>query len=61
MIRPFATDWAEMLRLFRVKDVCFRVVKISTADHGADDSCRGPPDSRVPPITTAAIASSSYS
>ena len=58
MIRPLTTDWAETDRLFSV-NTFDRVVKISTP-MTVPTMVPRPPDSRVPPMTTAAMASSSY-
>ena len=57
MITPLAMACAEMDRLFRVNTLV-SVVKISTPKTVPTMVPR-PPDSRVPPMTTAAIASSS--
>ena len=59
MIRPLATDCAELERLFCVKTF-ESVVKIRTPSTVPVIVPR-PPVSRVPPMTTAAIASSSQS
>ena len=59
MIAPFATAWTEVSRLLSVKTLV-RVVKIKTPNTVPTMVPR-PPLSRVPPITTAAIASSSQS
>src|SRR4051812_8617878 len=58
MITPRATAWAELDRLFSVKTLP-SVVKISTP-RTVPTIVPRPPISRVPPMTTAAIASSSY-
>jgi len=57
MMSPLATDWAELDRLFCVKTLD-NVVKISTP-RTVPVMVPRPPESRVPPITTAAMASSS--
>ena len=57
MITPLATAWAEVSRLLRVKTLV-SVVKISTPNTVPTMVPR-PPDSSVPPMTTAAMASSS--
>ena len=57
MISPLATDCAELDRLFCVKTL-ESVVKIRTPSTVPTIVPR-PPVSRVPPMTTAAIASSS--
>ena len=57
MMIPLATDWAELDRLFCVKTLD-SVVKMSTPST-VPTMVHRPPDSSVPPITTAAIASSS--
>src|SRR5665647_1786433 len=59
MIAPLATDWAEMERLFWVNTLV-RVEKIRTPKTVPTIVPR-PPMRSVPPTTTAAIASSSYS
>ena len=57
MITPLATAWAELDRLFSVKTLA-SVVKISTP-RTVPTIVPRPPMSSVPPMTTAAIASSS--
>ncbi len=57
MITPLATAWVEVSRLLRVKTLV-SVVKISTPSTVPTMVPR-PPVSRVPPMTTAAMASSS--
>jgi hypothetical protein len=57
MITPLAMAWAELDRLFSVKTL-LRVVKISTPSTVPTIVPR-PPSSSVPPMTTAAMASSS--
>ena len=57
MITPLATAWVEVSRLFSVKTLV-SVVKIRTPSTVPTMVPR-PPLSRVPPMTTAAIASSS--
>ena len=59
MITPLATAWVEMSWLFRVKTL-LSVVKIRTPKTVPTMVPR-PPESSVPPMTTAAIASSSKS
>ena len=57
MMSPLATDCAELDRLFCVKTLD-SVVKISTP-RTVPTMVPRPPESSVPPITTAAMASSS--
>ena len=57
MMSPLATAWAELDRLFCVKTLD-SVVKIRTP-RTVPTIVPRPPESRVPPMTTAAIASSS--
>ena len=57
MMSPLATDWAELDRLFWVKTL-ESVVKISTPSTVPTIVPR-PPERRVPPMTMAAMASSS--
>ena len=57
MITPLAMFWMSVSRLFCVK-MLFTTVKISTP-MSVPISVPRPPDSSVPPMTTAAIASSS--
>ena len=57
MITPLAMAWAEIDRLFSVKTLV-SVVKISTPSTVPTMVPR-PPVSSVPPMTTAAMASSS--
>src|SRR5690606_23930298 len=59
MITPFATFWVDVERLLSVKTLV-RVVKIRTPKIVPTTVPR-PPISSVPPMTTAAIASSSRS
>ena len=57
MITPLATAWVEVSRLLRVKTLV-SVVKISTP-RTVPTMVPRPPVSSVPPMTTAAMASSS--
>ncbi len=57
MIAPLATAWVEVSRLLRVK-MLVSVAKMRTPKTVPTMVPR-PPHSRVPPMTTAAIASSS--
>ena len=57
MITPLAMFWMSVSRLFWVK-MLFTTVKISTP-MSVPISVPRPPESNVPPMTTAAIASSS--
>src|SRR5690606_30064325 len=59
MIAPFATAWVDVSRLLSVKTLV-SVVKISTPKTVPTIVPR-PPESSVPPMTTAAMASSSMS
>ena len=58
MITPLATAWVDVSRLLSVKTLV-SVVKISTP-RTVPTIVPRPPVSKVPPMTTAAIASSSY-
>ena len=58
MITPFATAWADVERLLRVKTLV-RTVKIRTPKSVPIDRAAATAESSVPPMTTAAMASSS--